>query len=171
MKNLPKRREIDSALTRRFTCVSATGAPCVRACLGCACGGRPGSTNSRRNARVYHAATAGDAARTTTRSGAVPTAAERRRRGEVVELGDATKAALCRGSLERSLDRQLAAHRSFCRSRRGVRIRRPRRHDNERNDKNATARAAALAARARETHSSLHPSPGPRAPAATKMLV
>jgi len=68
MKNLPKRREIDSALTRRFTCVSATGAQCVRACLGCACGGRPGSTNSRRNARVYHAATAGDGARTTTRS-------------------------------------------------------------------------------------------------------
>lgn len=65
MKNLPKCREIDSALTRRFTCVSGTGAPCVRACLGCACGGRAGSTNSRRIERVYHAATAADGARTT----------------------------------------------------------------------------------------------------------
>lgn len=33
---------------------------CVRACLGYACGGLAGSTNSRRNARVYHAATNDD---------------------------------------------------------------------------------------------------------------
>lgn len=92
--------------------------------------------------------------------------AERRRRSEVVEPGDATKAALCRGALKRSLDRSFAAHRSFRRSGRGVRVRRPRRHDNKRNDKNATA-----AALARETHSSLHPSPANRQPAAMKMLI
>jgi len=93
-------------------------------------------------------------------SGPIPTTAERRRRSEVVEPGDATKAALCRGALKRSLDR------SFRRSGRGVRVRRPLRHDNKRNDKNATA-----AALARETHSSLHPSPANRQPAAMIMLI
>jgi len=61
---------------------------------------------------------------------------------------------------ERSLDRSFAAHRSFRRSGRGVRVRRPRPHDNKRYyDKNATA-AAASVARARETHSSPPSLPG-----------
>jgi len=152
-------RNVAKSIARFTWCVGyrararACACACVRARSGCACGGPPGSTNSRRNARVYHAATNDDSVR-----------GRFRRRPNVATRSsnpaNATKAALCRGALERSLDRSSAAHRSFGRSGRGVRVRRPRRHDNKRD---GGKKNAALVAIARETHRSpLHSSPARR---------
>jgi len=123
MKNLPKCREIDSALTRRFTCVfGATGRrACVRAWVARAAAGPGQRTRGEMRACTTRQRPPTERERRIG-SGPIPTAAERRRRGEVVEPGDATKAALCRGAL-RTLARSLVRRSSLISPQRARRAR------------------------------------------------
>lgn len=148
-KNLPKCRQIDSARAYPpfYLCAGDRARRCVRARAGCACGGRPGSTNSRRNARVYHAATAAD--------DSVRGRFRRRPNVAAAAAGSSNPATqqkpLCvGGALERSLDRSFAGSSLFWPQR--ARRSRTTTRQCKRHDKNAAA------ARDRcETHFSIPP--------------
>ncbi|KAF0742950.1 Uncharacterized protein FWK35_00035707 [Aphis craccivora] len=154
-KNLPKCRQIDSARAYPpfYLCAGDRARWCVRACAGCACGSRPGSTNSRRNARVYHAATAAD--------DSVRGRFRRRPNVEAAAAAGSSNPAtqqkpLCvGGALERSLDRSFACSSLFSpqRARRSrTTTARATARQCKRHDKNAAA------ARDRcKTHSSVPP--------------